>query len=63
MMGPSSSLMPMCITVTPVNCGNYILHDLAMAKWEAKAFLKRPWKFTYPKARRIKVGGKTFFDA
>ena len=48
---------------TAVNCGNYILHDLAMAKWEAKAFLKRPWKFTYPKARRIVAKGKTFFDA
>lgn len=48
---------------TPVNCGNYILHDLAMAKWEAKAFLKRPWKFTYPKAKRIVAKGKTFFDA
>ena len=48
---------------TAVNCGNYILHDLAMAKWEAKAFPKRPWKFTYPKARRIVAKGKTFFDA
>ena len=48
---------------TAVNCGNCILHDLAMAKWEAKAFLKRPWKFTYPKARRIVAKGKTFFDA
>ena len=48
---------------TPGNCGNYILHDLAMAKWEAKAFLKRPWKFTYPKAKRIVAKGKTFFDA
>jgi len=48
---------------TPVNCGNYLLHDLEMAKWEAKAFLKRPWKFAYPKARRIQAKGKTFFDA
>ena len=48
---------------TPVNCGNYILHDLAMAKWEAKEFLKRTWKFTYPKARRIAAQGKVFFDA
>ena len=48
---------------TAVNCGNYRLHDLAMAKWEAGEFLKRPWKFTYPKARRITVRGKTFFDA
>ena len=48
---------------TPGNCGNYILHDLAMAKWEAKAFLKRPWKFAYPKARRVVAKGKVFFDA
>ncbi len=49
---------------TPVNCGNYLLHDLPMAKWEAAAFLARKWKFTYPKAERVKVaGGRTFFDA
>ena len=34
-----------------------------MAKWEAKQFLSRPWKFSYPKAKRITAGGKTFFDA
>ena len=43
---------------TAVNCGNFRLHDLAMAKWEAKAFLGRKWKFAYPKARRIQSGGK-----
>ena len=48
---------------TAVNCGNYLLHDLAMAKFEAKAFLGREWKFEYPKARRVKVGGRTFYDA
>lgn len=48
---------------TAINCGNYLLHDLAMAKWEAKEFLKRRWKFTYPKAKRIKAGDKVFFDA
>ena len=48
---------------TAVNCGNYILHDLVMAKWEAKDFLSRKWKFDYPKARRITAGGKVFFDA
>lgn len=48
---------------TPVNCGNYRLHDLAMAKWEAKAFLARPWAFAYPKARRVSARGKTFYDA
>lgn len=48
---------------TAVNCGNYLLHDLAMAKWEAKAFLAREWKFDYPKARRVKTGGKVVYDA
>ena len=48
---------------TAVNCGNYRLHDLAMAKWEAKAFLRCRWKFVYPKARRLAVRGRTFFDA
>ena len=48
---------------TPVNCGNWQLHDLDMAKWEAKEFLSRKWKFDYPKARRAKSGGMVFFDA
>ena len=48
---------------TPVNCGNYLLHDLQMAKYEARAFLKQTWKFDYPPARRIKAGGRTFYDA
>ena len=48
---------------TPVNCGNWQLHDLAMAKFEAKAFLAKEWAFDYPPARRVKAGGRTFFDA
>lgn len=48
---------------TPVNCGNYQLHDLAMAKYEARAFLGQKWKFDYPPARRIKAGARTFYDA
>lgn len=48
---------------TPVNCGNYLLHDLSMAKLEARMFLDREWKFRYPPAKRIKSGGRTFFDA
>ncbi len=48
---------------TAVNCGNYLLHDLTMAKWEAKRFLEKEWRFTYPPARRLSVKGKTFFDA
>jgi len=34
-----------------------------MAKWEAKRFLERKWRFTYPRARRVTAKGKTFFDA
>ena len=48
---------------TPVNCGNWQLHDLAMAKFEAKAFLAKEWAFDYPPARRVKAGARTFFDA
>lgn len=48
---------------TQVNCGNYLLHDITMARWEAAAFLGRKWKFDYPKAKRISAAGKVFFDA
>jgi S-ribosylhomocysteine lyase len=48
---------------TAVNCGNYLLHDLPMAKFEARRFLGQEWSFEYPKAKRIKTGGRTFFDA
>ncbi|MBR1871002.1 MAG: S-ribosylhomocysteine lyase [Kiritimatiellae bacterium] len=48
---------------TPVNCGNYLLHDLPMAKLEAKAFLEKEWTFEYPPAKRIKAGKRVFFDA
>ena len=48
---------------TPVNFGNYQLHDLAMAKYEAKVFRGQKWKFDYPPARRIKAGARTFYDA
>ena len=52
---------------TPVNCGNYILHDLAMAKWEAARFveaLKKSPCFEYPVANRIKTdAGAVFYDS
>ena len=48
---------------SPVNCGNCLLHDLQMAEYEAKAFLAKKWRFDYPPAKRIKAGGRTFFDA
>lgn len=39
---------------TPRDCGNYLLHDLPMAKWEARKFLTevlddiKPENLTYP---------------
>ncbi len=48
---------------TPVNCGNYLLHDLPTAKREAREFLAQEWKFDYPPAKRIRSKGRTFFDA
>lgn len=52
---------------SPVNCGNYILHDLAIAKYEAKQFvdrLKNAPCFEYPKAERIMTEkGMVFFDS
>ena len=52
---------------TPVNCGNYILHDLAMARWEAARFvevLKAKPCFAYPVARRITTDkGEVFYDS
>ncbi len=48
---------------TPVNCGNYLFHDLPVAKFEAKAFLAKKWSFDYPPARRAKAGARTVYDA
>ena len=52
---------------TAVNCGNYRLHDLAMAKWEAARFVEilksRPC-FEYPVASRPVTGkGAVFYDS
>jgi len=50
----------------PVNCGNYLLHDLVMAKYEAAQYverLKTPC-FVYPTDERIVTEkGQTFFDS
>ena len=52
---------------TAVNCGNYILHDLNMAKWEAARFvevLKAKPCFEYPvKERIVTEKGSVFFDS
>ena len=50
-----------------VNCGNYLLHDLPMARFEAHAFtqiLKSNPHFTYPTAQRIETEkGQLFYDS
>jgi len=52
---------------TAVNCGNYLLHDLNMAKWESARYverLKTAPSFEYPVTERIAdKAGRTFFDA
>ena len=52
---------------TPATCGNCLMHDLPMAKWEAKRYverLKNEFCCTYPGVERPKVqGNMNFFDA
>lgn len=52
---------------TAVNCGNYLLHDLPMAKWEAARFvdiLKTAPSFDYPVKDRIETdSGAVFYDS
>lgn len=52
---------------TPATCGNYLLHDLPMAKWEAKRYLRRlreEFCSEYPGiVRPNDTNGKQFFDA
>ncbi len=51
----------------PTNCGNYILHDLNMARYEAAAYLqilKTNPCFDYPTAKRIETEkGQVFYDS
>ena len=54
----------------PVNCGNYLMHDLPMAKWEAARFAAylasadQNVIFEYPRADKLKLeGGGEFFDS
>ena len=54
-----------------VNCGHYLMHNLAMAKWYAAEFAdyleanaENPAIFEYPKAERlITDDGQAFFDS
>lgn len=55
----------------PVNCGHYLMHNLAMAKWYAKEFAdyleanaENSDIFTYPKTERLVTdGGQHFYDS
>ena len=54
-----------------VNCGNYIMHNLGMAKWYARRFADyltenagKPEIFEYPKSERLVTDdGRQFFDS
>lgn len=56
---------------TEINCGNYLLHNLGMAKWYAKEFadyLKKNKNnqliFEYPKTKRLITNeGNNFYDS
>ena len=56
---------------TPVNCGNYLMHNLDMAKWYAAEFAeylrsnaKNPKIFEYPKTTRLVTDdGQQFYDS
>ena len=55
----------------PVNCGNYLMHNLCMAKWYAAEFAEyleanadNPGIFEYPKSERlITDDGQQFYDS
>ena len=56
---------------TAVNCGHYLMHNLAMAKWYAAEFAAyleanagKPEIFEYPKSDRLVTeDGRQFFDS
>lgn len=55
---------------TPQNCGNYLMHDLKMAKWEAERYVEyletadKDVVFEYPKKERLKLkDNQEFFDS
>ena len=56
---------------SPVNCGNYLMHNLEMAKWHARRFAAylaenadKPEIFEYPKSERLVTkDGRRFFDS
>ena len=56
---------------SPVNCGNYLMHNLPMAKWYARRFADYLANnrdnqniFEYPKSERLMTDdGRQFFDS
>lgn len=56
---------------SPVNCGNYLMHNLIIAKWHARRFAdylaenaNDPKIFEYPKSERLVTeDGRSFFDS
>ena len=56
---------------SPVNCGNYLMHNLEMAKWYAREFADylaanadNDAIFEYPKTERLVTNeGQNFFDS
>ncbi len=56
---------------TPENCGNYLMHNLDMAKWYAAEFAdylsansNNPRIFEYPKVERpVTEDGRNFYDS
>ena len=56
---------------SPVNCGNYLMHNLGMAKWHARKFADylaanadNPEIFEYPRSERLVTeDGRSFFDS
>ena len=54
----------------PENCGNYLMHDLPMARWEARKYVEyletadKSVIFEYPRTERLTLeGGQAFFDS
>lgn len=56
---------------SPENCGNYLMHNLGMARWHARRFADylarnadNPGIFRYPRADRpVTAEGQVFFDS
>ena len=54
----------------PENCGNCLMHDLPMAKWEARRYVEylesadKSKIFEYPRTEKLKLeDGQEFFDS